>query len=205
MAKAIGKTNTFYAKDRNTWRKWLAEHHKTSGGIWLIYYKQGSGKTRVPYADAVEEALCFGWIDSTLNAIDEDSYMQLFMPRKPRSGWSKLNKERAEELIEAGLMTVAGLEKIEAAKQQGTWHKLDDIESFTLPPLLEKALEENKKAKDFFDKLSKTNKKYILYYLNNVKSEETKMKRVEAIIAAANENKMLDRWILPAKKKSKED
>src|SRR5579872_3692805 len=139
MATGIDKSITFRSKDRAAWRKWLEKNHKSSSGVWLIYYKKDSGKTRVPYADAVEEALCFGWIDSTLNPIDKDSYMQLFTPRKPKSGWSKLNKERVEKLIEQGLMTNAGLEKIEEAKLHGTWNKLDHIESFTIPPILEKA------------------------------------------------------------------
>jgi uncharacterized protein YdeI (YjbR/CyaY-like superfamily) len=192
--------DTYYAKDRKAWRKWLEKNHLTSAGIWLIYYKKDSGKTRVPYADAVEEALCFGWIDTTLNPRDEDSYMQLFTPRKHKSGWSKLNKDRVEKLIEQGLMTPAGLEKIEAAKHHGTWAKLDHIESFTPPPELEKAFKANKKAKAFFDTLGKTNKKYILYYINNVKGEELKAKRIQEIIAAANEGKMPDRFIVRRKK-----
>jgi uncharacterized protein YdeI (YjbR/CyaY-like superfamily) len=198
---SIPKTNTYYAKDRKAWRKWLEKNHSTSSGVWLVYYKKDSGKSRVAYADAVEEALCFGWIDSTLNPIDEHSYMQLFTPRKPKSGWSKLNKERVEQLIAQGLMTPAGLEKIEAARQHGTWEKLDHIESFTVPPLLEQAFKKNKSAKSFFDSLSKTNKKYILYYINNVKTEELKKKRVDDIIAAANEGRMLDRFVVrkPAK------
>jgi uncharacterized protein YdeI (YjbR/CyaY-like superfamily) len=197
---AIDKTNTYYAKDRKAWRRWLEKNHLTSAGIWLIYYKKDSGKTRVAYADAVEEALCFGWIDSTLNPIDEDSYMQLFTPRKHTSGWSKLNKERVERLIEQGVMTPAGLEKIEAAKHHGTWAKLDHIESFTPSPELEKAFKLNKKAKAFFGSLSNTNKKYILYYINNVKSAELKTKRINEIIAAANEQKMIDRYIVRPKK-----
>ena len=130
--------------------------------------------------------------------------MQLFTPRKPKSGWSKLNKERVEKLIAQGLMAAAGLEKIEMAKENGTWNKIDHIESFTVPPLLEKAFAKNKAAKKFFDTLSNTNKKYILYYINNVKNEEAKLKRVTEIIAAANENKMHDRFIRPAAKKKAE-
>lgn len=199
MATGIDKSITYYAKDRKTWRKWLEKNHRSSSGVWLIYYKKDSGKTRVLYADAVEEALCFGWIDSTLNPIDEHSYMQLFTPRKPKSGWSKLNKDRVEKLIEQGLMTPAGHEKIEAAKHHGTWSKLDNIESFTLPPELKKAFIANKKAKKFFDTLSNTNKKYILYYINGVKDPVKKTQRVTDIIAAANEGRMLDRWKVHAK------
>jgi uncharacterized protein YdeI (YjbR/CyaY-like superfamily) len=176
MGAAIEKTNTYYAKDRKAWRKWLEKNHASSSGVWLVYYKKNSGKTRVSYTDAVEEALCFGWIDSTLNPIDADSYMQLFTPRKQKSGWSKLNKDRVEKLVEQGLMTSAGLEKIEAAKHHGTWSKLDGVESFTIPPELKRAFTANKKAKKFFDTLSKTNKKYILYYINGAKRADKKSK-----------------------------
>ena len=205
MAKGIEKTNTFYAKDRKAWRKWLEKNHDTAPGIWLIYYKKDSGKSRVAYADAVEEALCFGWIDSTLNPIDADSYMQLFTPRKEKSGWSKLNKERVEKLIAQGLMTDAGMKKIEAAKKQGTWNKLDHIESFIVPPDLQKAFDANHHAKKYFDSLSNTNRKMMLYYINNVKREASRAKRIEEIIAAANENRLLDRFYNPsvlAKRKS---
>jgi uncharacterized protein YdeI (YjbR/CyaY-like superfamily) len=195
----IPKTNTFYAKDRKTWRRWLEKNHLSSEGVWLVYFKKDSGKTRVDYPDAVEEALCFGWIDSTLNPIDEHSYMQLYTPRKPKSGWSKLNKERVEKLIADGQMTSAGLEKIDHAKQHGTWNKLDQIESFSIPPELEKAFKTNKKAKAFFDTLSNTNRKYLLYYINGAKREDTKAKRIAEIIAAANEQRMHDRFIVQKK------
>jgi uncharacterized protein YdeI (YjbR/CyaY-like superfamily) len=200
MGNTIDKANRYYAKDRKAWRKWLEKNHKDSTGIWLVYYKKNSGKTRVEYADAVEEALCFGWIDSTLNPIDEDSYMQLFTPRKPKSGWSKLNKERVERLIEQGLMTPAGMEKIEVAKKHGTWDKLDHIESFTVPPELERAFKANKKAKKFFESLGKTNKKYILYYVNNVKGTEKKAARIKEIVDAGNEGRMPDRYVVRKKK-----
>lgn len=186
----------YYAKDRKEWRKWLQKNHKTCVGIWLIYYKKGSGKTRVPYDEAVEEALCFGWIDATLRPGDDHHYMQLFTPRKPKSGWSKLNKERVEKLIETGLMTPAGLEKIEVAKENGTWSKLDHIEAFVVPPELKKALTANKKAKKFFDGLnSPSPKKYVLYWISSAKQEATRAKRVAEFIDAANEGKLPERFL----------
>jgi uncharacterized protein YdeI (YjbR/CyaY-like superfamily) len=195
----VDKTVTYYAKDRKAWRKWLEKNHSVSEGVWLIYYRKSSPKSRVEYADAVEEALCYGWIDSTFNPIDEEKFMQLFTPRKPKSGWSKLNKERIERLINEGLMMPPGMERIEAAKKNGTWEKLDHIESFTIPPELKKAFVANKKAKKFFETLGKTNKKYILYYVSGVKSEEKKAKRIEEIIAAANEGRMPDRFVVRKK------
>ena len=198
MANLIDKSQTYYAKDRKAWRKWLEKNHKTCGGIWLIYYKKNSGKTRVAYDAAVEEALCFGWIDSTLNPRDEDSYMQLFTPRKEKSGWSKLNKDRVERLIAEGLMTEAGLEKIEAAKKHGTWNKLDHIESYSIPPDLDKFLKENVACKTFFESLSNTNKKYILYYLHNAKREATRQLRIEEIITAFKSNTLPSKFITPS-------
>lgn len=195
MSNAIDKSTTYYAEDRAAWRKWLKDNHKASNGVWLIYLKKDSGKPRLDYAHAVEEALCFGWIDSTINAIDDKSYMQLFTPRKPKSGWSKLNKERVERLIKEKLMTPSGMEKIELARQHGTWDKLDEIEAFTIPPILKKAFAANTKAKKHFDTLGKTNKKYLLYHINGVKDELKKEARLKEIIDALNESRMPDRYV----------
>ena len=129
---------SFYAKDRKTWRKWLEKNHAKSPGIWLIYYKKNSGKTRVAYDDAVEEALCFGWIDSTMRPLDEHSFIQRFSPRKPKSNWSALNKKRIEKLIKEGLMSTAGLEKINLAKNNGSWVSIDHVENLEIPPDLQK-------------------------------------------------------------------
>src|SRR5437764_14552104 len=110
---------SYYAKNRKAWRSWLKKHHKTEPGVWLIYYKKNSGKSRVSYDDAVEEALCFGWIDSIIKPIDEEKYMQKFTPRKTKSVWSALNKRRVEQLIANNLMADAGLKIIEVGKQNG--------------------------------------------------------------------------------------
>lgn len=192
----------YYAKDRKTWRKWLEKNHAKTQGIWLIYHKKDSGKPRVPYADAVEEALCYGWIDSTQRPIDEESYMQLFMPRKSKSGWSKLNKERIERLITEGLMTPAGMEKIEQAKKNGSWNKLDGIESLETPPELKKALANpvNKTARKFFDSLNiPSPKKYVIYWISSAKLPVTKEKRIAEFIESAKEGK-LPKHFYPKKK-----
>jgi len=198
---AIAKTNTYYAKDRKAWRKWLDRNHATSTAVWLIYYKKDSGKTRVPYADAVEEALCFGWIDSTVNPIDEDSYMQLFTPRKAKSGWSKLNKERIARLIEQGLMMPAGMEKIDTAKKNGSWEKLDGIEAFAIPDELKKAFKANKNAEQYFGTLSNTTRKMILHYISTAKRQETKDKRVAEMMTGLAENRLPDRYAPVSKHK----
>jgi uncharacterized protein YdeI (YjbR/CyaY-like superfamily) len=174
-----------YAKNRKEWRTWLEKHHTTSPGIWLVYYKKESGKPRVEYNDAVEEALCFGWIDTTMVPIDAHSYMQLFTPRKPKSGWAKTNKARVERLIEQKLMTPAGLAKIEAAKQNGSWTALDAVESLTMPPELKKALKAKKGALANFQNFRPSVQKQLLYWLNNAKREETRARRIAEIVAGA--------------------
>src|SRR5437763_11840829 len=106
-------TNTLYVTNRDDWRAWLEEHHATEPEIWLVFYRKASGKSRIPYDEAVEEALCFGWIDSIVKGIDEERFAQRFSPRKPKSAWSELNKERVRRLMEQGKMTQAGLDKME--------------------------------------------------------------------------------------------
>jgi uncharacterized protein YdeI (YjbR/CyaY-like superfamily) len=127
MSKFDDQLETIYAVDRKAWREWLSQNHCTSPGIWLVYYKVKSGEPSVQYSEAVKEALRFGWIDSKVKSLDEDRYKQIFTPRKPKSVWSKLNKQYLEELVQEGLMTDAGLQKISAAKQDGSWIALDDV------------------------------------------------------------------------------
>jgi len=174
-------------KHRGAWRKWLASHHDSSTGVLLVYVKKPARS--IPYADAVEEALCFGWIDSTIYPIDDVRYMQLFTPRKPKSGWSALNKRRVEALVKAGLMTAAGQAKIDVAKASGAWAALDQIESLTLPPAFAAALEKSARARAAFDALPPYARKTYLYFINNVKREETRALRiaeaVEKLIARA--------------------
>ena len=137
---------SYYAKDRKAWRNWLQQHHAKEPGVWLIYYKKDSGKTRVSYDEAVEEALCFGWIDSTMKPVDEEKYMQKFTPRKIKSVWSALNKRRVEKLVEQKLMTPAGIAIIDAGKKNGSWGQLDHVENFIVPPDLKKFFVKNKKV-----------------------------------------------------------
>jgi uncharacterized protein YdeI (YjbR/CyaY-like superfamily) len=170
----------FEPKNRAAWRKWLEKHHDGSPGILLVYVKQP--RRSVPYADAVEEALCFGWIDSTLYPIDDTRYMQLFTPRNPKSGWSKVNKTRVASLIESGLMAAPGHAKIEAAKRNGSWTALDHIETMTIPKELERALGKNRKARETFNTLLPFARKTYLYWINNAKRPETRAKRITQAI-----------------------
>jgi len=166
---AIDDLETFQAQDRQQWREWLEKNHDTSRGIWLIYYKVKSGKPSIQYSEAVKEALCFGWIDSKVRSLDAESYMQIFTPRKPKSVWSKLNKQYIEELIKQNLMTAAGFKKIETAKQDGSWTTLDASEALIIPADLQQALEANEIANKYFAKFSNTTKKNILFWITSAK------------------------------------
>jgi len=184
---------TYYAKDRKTWRRWLEKNYAKSPGIWLIYYKKASGKPRVTYNDAVEEALCFGWIDSTVKSLDDDRYMQRFTPRKPKSGWSGINKQRIEKILTAGLMTQAGLAKIEVAKKDGSWISMDKIyapaDQLTVPAELEKAFSRNKKAKSNFYNFPVFTRRQFLYWINDAKRPETRKARIKQAVLMSAANK----------------
>lgn len=189
MPKFEDQLETVYAPDRSSWRSWLEKNHRTGIGVWLVYYKVKSGKPSIRYSEAVKEALCFGWIDSKVNTIDAERYQQIFTPRKPRSVWSKLNKQYVEELIEQGLMTEAGLQKIEAAKQDGSWASLDQIEALIIPPDLAQALSANETANKNFAAFSNTTRKNILFWIDSAKRPETRSKRIEQTIKAAIQDK----------------
>ncbi|HEY9884558.1 MAG TPA: YdeI/OmpD-associated family protein, partial [Thermosynechococcaceae cyanobacterium] len=180
---------TIYAVDRKAWREWLSQNHRTSPGIWLVYYKVKSGEPSVQYSEAVKEALCFGWIDSKVKSLDEDRYKQIFTPRKPKSVWSKLNKQYLEELAQEGLMTDAGFQKISAAKQDGSWIALDDVEALIVPLELKQALELNEIANQNFQALSNSSKKNILSWISSAKRSETRLKRIEQTVSSAVQNK----------------
>lgn len=189
MPKFDQSLETIYAVDRSAWREWLSVNYSAAIGVWLVYYKVSSGKPSIRYPEAVKEALCFGWIDSKVNSIDVDRYMQIFTPRKPKSVWSKLNKQYVEELIEQGLMTEAGLSKIEAAKQDGSWESLDAIEALIVPLDLQEAIAINEIASQNFEAFSNTTKKIILTWISSAKRTETRQKRIEQTVIAAAQNK----------------
>ena len=175
-------------QDRAAWRAWLAENHVTSPGIWLVIYKKSSGKPRLSYDDAVEEALCFGWIDGQTNKLDDERFIQLFTPRRRKSTWSKSNKVRIERLIAAGLMTPAGLAKIEAAKADGSWSTLDSIDAMEMPADLEIALTANPTAQQNFAAFSNSVKKGIFFFIQSAKRPETRAKRVADTVEKAARN-----------------
>jgi len=169
-------------------RKWLAGNHRQSDGIWLRIFKKGSGEPTVTYSEALDEALCFGWIDGLKQSHDEVSWRQRFTPRRPKSGWSKINTRHAERLIKAGRMKAAGQAQIEAAKKDGRWTAAYDSSSQAIfPEDFLAAVRRNKKANVFFESLSKANRYAIAYRLQTAKRPETKQRRMEMILV------MLDR------------
>jgi uncharacterized protein YdeI (YjbR/CyaY-like superfamily) len=189
MPKFEDQLDMVYASDRNNWRRWLEQNHQDAIGVWLVYYKIKSGKPSVQYSEAVQEALCFGWIDSKVQSLDEDRYRQIFTPRKPRSVWSKLNKQYIAELIAQGKMTEAGLEKIALAKQDGSWTSLDEIEALVIPADLKTALETDDAANRNFEAFSNTIKKNILFWIQSAKRPETRLQRIEKTVSSAAQNK----------------
>ena len=180
-----------YVPDRKGWRKWLAKNHAKSKGIWLVFDKKTAREDRLSYGDAVEEALCFGWIDSTLRPIDHAQYMQLFTPRKAKSGWSKLNKDRVARLTEQGLITKAGFDAIELAKKNGSWAHLDEIEAMIVPPDLAAALKAKPVALRNFEALPRFSRKQFLYWVNGGKREETRKHRIKIVVELASKNERL--------------
>ena len=178
----------FYAKNRKTWRSWLEKNNDKEKSVWLIIYRKDTAKKSVNYAEAVEEALCFGWIDSKANKRDEESFYQFFTRRNLKSNWSRVNKERVAKLIDDRLMTSRGLETIELAKRNGTWTALDKIENLELPIDLKKALKQNAEAAKYFDAFPRSVKKGILEWIQNAKKEETREKRIKETVSLALKN-----------------
>ena len=172
-----------YISNRKEWRKWLKENHDVVREVWLIYYKKHTGKPRIPYDDAVEEALCFGWIDSTVKRIDDEKYCQKFTPRKDKSNWSEHNKNRVAKMIKMGKMTTAGMDKIKAAKKNGEWYKTAEaVKEFEMPSELSRLLSVNKKANDFFNNLTPSHQKQYLGWIASAKKVETREKRAKEAI-----------------------
>ncbi len=186
--------NAVHALTRAEWRAWLEANHTRNGGVWLISYKKATGKPRVEYDEAVEEALCFGWVDSKGNKLDEERTMLWFAPRKAGSGWSAPNKTRVERLIAAGLMAPAGLAKIEAAKQDGSWSALDDVEALVVPPDLAAALADYPNASNHFAAFPRSAKRGILEWIASAKTAPTRAKRIAETARLAEENKRANQW-----------
>ena len=177
---------TFYPSSRKAWRAWLQKNHEKEDSVWLILYNKGTSKESIDYAQAVEEALCFGWIDSKPNKRDEESRYQFFSKRNPKSNWSALNKERVKRLTEAGLITPAGQAMIDLAKQTGTWDALNDID--TIPPDLMQALKKNKEALKNYEAFPPSARRGIHDWIQQAKRPETREKRINQTVELAAQN-----------------
>jgi uncharacterized protein YdeI (YjbR/CyaY-like superfamily) len=165
------------------WRAWLERNHAAAKEIWLAYYKKGSGKTSITYEEALEEALCFGWIDSIVKKLDAERYMQRYTPRKDVSIWSASNKARVKRLIAGGRMTAAGLTKIKTAKRNGAWMKIDKIDrKLEMPPDFAAALDRNSSIKDKFEILAPSHKKMWGGWVDDAKRPETRARRIAAAL-----------------------
>ena len=181
-------------ENRSQWRTWLEQNHGRAEGVWLVTFKKHCGGKHVAYNDVVEEALCFGWIDSLPRKLDDERTMLWMAPRKPQSGWSKPNKERVARMMAAGLMTPAGLEKIETAKQDGSWNALDAVEELEIPPDLEAALALYDSARQHFDAFPRSVKRGILEWIAGARRPETRARRVAETARLAEDNIRANQW-----------
>ncbi len=190
--KAQSPMKTLEVKTRTQWRRWLKNNSAKETVIWLVFYKKHTGKPCLEYDAAVEEALCFGWIDSIVKKLDEERYARKFTPRRPGSQWSQLNKKRFAAMVEQGLMTERGLAKVEEAKKSGLWDASDRPEiSLEVPKELKKALAKNRKAKTFFDGLAPTYQKHFIAWIATAKRQETRDRRVSESVALLEQGKKL--------------
>ena len=174
--------------DKKDWRKWLELNHIKKEGVWLIFYKKKSPDHNLSWSDSVDEALCFGWIDSTKKTVDCDKFKQYFSKRKAKSNWSKINKVKVKTLIDQGLMEEAGYKSIEIAKENGSWTILDEVEALVIPEDLKSEFANYKGSMEFFDSLSKSVKKGLLYWVISAKRKETRQKRIFEIVENASRN-----------------
>lgn len=176
---------TFCPASQQDWREWLKENHHSKQSVWLVYYKKKSNVSSITYSDAVDEALCFGWIDSTRKSLGNEMFMQFFCKRKPGSVWSKINKGKVERLIDSGLMTRAGFDSIETAKRNHSWTILDGVEELIIPEDLTEGFKSKPGSREYFLSLSRSVRKSILQWLVLAKRPETRQKRIAEIAELA--------------------
>jgi uncharacterized protein YdeI (YjbR/CyaY-like superfamily) len=175
---------------RDAWHLWLKRNHTTSPGVWLSVFKKNAPAGMLRYEEAVEEALVFGWIDSTVRRFDEVRFIQLFTPRKPGSTWSPSNKGRVERLMAEGRMQPPGLAAVEVAKRNGSWEQLDEAEALTVPEDFERALASDPTAEANFAAFSESRKKMTLFWISSAKRAETRSRRVDEAVRLAAKNKI---------------
>ncbi|KQS94017.1 YdeI/OmpD-associated family protein [Chryseobacterium sp. Leaf394] len=180
------KPQVFYAETVSEWRKWLEKNHVSEDSVWLVFHKKGSDKKSISWSESVDVALCFGWIDSKKIKVDDTTSHQFFSKRKAKSTWSKINKQKIEKLIENNLMTPAGFKSIEIAKENGSWTSLDEVEELIVPDDLAVALNSFGGAREYFESLSKSVRKMMLYWVISAKRPETRQGRIGQIAEASS-------------------
>lgn len=180
-----------FAASEAEWRNWLLVNHQTEKSVWLVIYRKESGFPSVYYPEAVDQALCFGWIDSKPNKRDENSYYQFFSKRNPKSNWSRVNKEKVARLLAANLLHESGLRIIEQAKVSGTWNALDSVENLELPDELASAFRANQIAFQNWEKFSRSVKRGILEWIATAKTTSTRENRIQKTVAAASLDKRI--------------
>ena len=173
-------------RTREEWREWLELNHKEKDAVWLVFYKKGTPNFNLSWSESVDESLCFGWIDSTKKTIDNERFKQYFSKRKPKSNWSKVNKDKVKILIDRSLMKEAGYKSIEIAKKNGSWTILDTVERLEIPEDLEQELRSQKGAMKYFESLNKSSKKGLLYWVVSAKRDDTRNKRISEIVENAS-------------------
>jgi uncharacterized protein YdeI (YjbR/CyaY-like superfamily) len=175
----------YHAETRAQWRAWLGANHDAARGVWLCSWRAPSGKPRCPYPEVVEEAICFGWIDSTVNPLDEHRGLQLLTPRRPKSAWTRLNRQRAADMECAGLMTDAGRQVVEIARGNGWWTIADPVEDLVEPDNLATALNANAAARSAWDGFPPSARKMMLWWVISATKDDTKAIRIATIVAKA--------------------
>ena len=183
-------TQTFTAPDRAAWHDWLAEHGTREGEVWLVYYKAGTGKPTISYPDSLEEALCFGWVDSIIQKIDEEKYARKFNPRRVGSKWSELNKHLVAKLIREGRMTAAGLAKVDFPVAEAP-AKRPKRSALPLPDWLKAGLKTSPKAWENFQKLAPSHQRNYIGWISDAKREETRQRRIREAIIRLEKNETL--------------
>ncbi|MBK9736304.1 MAG: YdeI/OmpD-associated family protein [Saprospiraceae bacterium] len=180
---------TYAPSDRSSWRQWLSDNWDKETSVFLIIYKKDSGIPSISYDEAVDEALCYGWVDSKINKRDERSWYQYFAKRNPKSNWSRVNKVKIEKLIKANLMSKPGLDMVDKAQKTGSWTALDDVENLILPLEMDIIFQKNPIAFGYWEQFPRSVKRGILEWIFNAKKPETKTARIQKTVQMAAENK----------------
>ncbi|HEX7743979.1 MAG TPA: YdeI/OmpD-associated family protein [Micromonosporaceae bacterium] len=194
MSTPVPEADRVHAETREQWRRWLAENHQRRTGVWLVSWKQHTGRSRISYDESVEEALCVGWVDSKGRKLDDDRSMLWFAPRKPGSAWARSNKERVARLEAAGLMRPAGRRVVEQAKAGGSWTRLDEVEGLVVPDDLAAAFAARPGSREHWDNFPRSVRRAILEWIVQAKRAETRAKRITETAERAGRGERANQW-----------